>query len=222
MNKKLFLKLGIGAAVIMAPLSFIACGQDAPVGIINPLNSNISSSDETAQKDETTQNSVNEDITETTSSENKKDENKTDEIKKTENKKTENKTDGNSQQKTEPKTENKTQSEEQKSENIEKNEETQESNKNKFEEEQAERDKQQAQLKTREEKLEFYYNIINNTMQKQIDYIVSLKDDPAAGQVQSSLGAAISQSVGLELSYPEDSEIISESLSKALEKHGLK
>lgn len=75
-------------------------------------------------------------------------------------------------------------------------------------------DKQHAQLKTIQEKEEFYYNIINEAMQRQIKYINSIKDPKVSQSVQSSIGAAASEETYLELLFPEDTKILRETLSK--------
>lgn len=81
---------------------------------------------------------------------------------------------------------------------------------------QEELDKQHAELKTTQEKEVFYYNIINEAMQRQINYIKSIKDPKVSQSVQSSVGAAVGESTFLELKYPEDYKIIRESLQKVL------
>lgn len=194
MNKKLFLKLGLGAMVAISSISFIACGQNTSVETASSSTSNISASS-------TAQNSVAGNEKDVSSLENtvQKTESKTEDVKQ--------KT-VNTQQKTEVKTESTEQKGEQKPVSQE------EQDKQKEEERQQEQDKQHAQLKTVQEKENFYYNIMNDVMQKQIDYINSIEDPKVKQSVQSSISAAIAESTGLMLRYPEDSEIISTSLEK--------
>lgn len=67
-----------------------------------------------------------------------------------------------------------------------------------------------------EQKFKKYYNLIKEAKQKQIDYINSIEDPMEKHLVQTSFSAAVSQAVSLELKYPEDSEIIKESLDRVL------
>lgn len=50
--------------------------------------------------------------------------------------------------------------------------------------------KQHSKLKTKQEKEAFYYKLINETMQRQRNYINSIKDPEEKGQVESDIGAA--------------------------------
>ena len=106
----------------------------------------------------------------------------------------------NTEQKVEKKSENAEQKVEKKPENIEQKVE----------------DKQNVELKTKQEKEDFYYNIINEAMQKQINYINSIKDPKVKQSVQTSSSAAIAEATSLEMKYPEDSEIINECLAKVI------
>lgn len=66
---------------------------------------------------------------------------------------------------------------------------------------------------TTQEKETYYYNTINEAMQKQSNYIKSL--EPGT-QVQSSIGTAYGEVMLLEMKYPEDAEIIKVSMKKVL------
>ena len=79
---------------------------------------------------------------------------------------------------------------------------------------QKELDKEHEKLKTTQEKEVFYYNAINEARKKQIEYINSIKDPKIKQSVQTSSGAATGEATLLELKYPEDAKIISESLAK--------
>lgn len=61
-----------------------------------------------------------------------------------------------------------------------------------------------------------YYDTIKNAWQKQKDYIDSIDDPKVKQSVQTTLSAAISESSGLLLKYPEDSDAIDGSLRKVL------
>lgn len=172
MNKKLFLKLGVGTLVAMAPLSFIACGQkNSPVGIINPSNLNVSNSDNTSQ------NTVEESEKDIASPVNIE-------------QKAKQKSD-NTEHKVEQKLDNTEQKVEQKSENIEQ--------------------------KSEQKSEKYYYTLIEEAKQKQIDYINSIEDPKEKQSVQTAFSAAVYKANELELKYPEDSEIISASLKKVLD-----
>lgn len=183
MNKKLFLKLGVGTLVAMAPLSFIACGQkNSPVGIINPSNLNVSNSDNTSQ------NTVEESEKDIASPVNieQKAKQKSDNTEH----KVEQKLD-NTEQRVEEKSDNTEQKVEQKSENIEQ--------------------------KSEQKSEKYYYTLIEEAKQKQIDYINSIEDPKEKQSVQTAFSAAVYKANELELKYPEDSEIISASLKKVLD-----
>lgn len=172
MNKKLFLKLGVGMLVAMEPLSFIACGQkNSPVGIINPSNLNVSNFDNISQ------NTVEESEKDIASPENIE-------------QKAKQKPD-NTEHKVEQKSDNTEQKVEQKSENIE----------------------QKAEQKSEK----YYYTLIEEAKQKQIDYINSIEDPKEKQSVQTAFSAAVYKANELELKYPEDSEIINVSLQKVLD-----
>lgn len=117
----------------------------------------------------------------------------------------------NTEQKVEKKVENTEQKVEKKSENAEQKVEKKPENI-----EQKVEDKQNVELKTKQEKEDFYYNIINEAMQKQINYINSIKDPKVKQSVQTSSSAAIAEATSLEMKYPEDSEIINECLAKVI------
>ena len=67
-----------------------------------------------------------------------------------------------------------------------------------------------------EEKQEYYYNLIKEAKQKQIDYINSIDDPKVKQSVQTAFSAAIFKANELTLKYPEDSDIINVSLNKLL------
>lgn len=196
MNKKLFLKLGLVTLVAVSSLSLVACGEkNTSTGTINPTSLNADKATNTDK------NSEEKDDTSVSSPEKneQKDKQKTE----------------SSAQKSEEKPETIIQETEQKSETTDKKvkQETQNAEQ-KLEEKYKELDRQHAQLKTTEEKEVFYYNKITDAKQRQIDYINSLKDPIEKQSVQSSLGAAVSESTFLMMRYPEDSEIIENVLSK--------
>lgn len=185
MNKKLFLKLGLVTLVAVSSLSLVACGEkNTSTGTINPTSLNADKATNTDKNSEENE---------------QKDKQKTE----------------SSAQKSEEKPETIIQETEQKSETTDKKvkQETQNAEQ-KLEEKYKELDRQHAQLKTTEEKEVFYYNKITDAKQRQIDYINSLKDPIEKQSVQSSLGAAVSESTFLMMRYPEDSEIIENVLSK--------
>ena len=192
MNKKLFLKLGLGLGVVAAitSASIISCGQKN-----NSTKEIEVSKSDTDSLDSNTQDLVAEGGENVSSSKNLID---------SKFEKTQHKAEENVQQKTQEKTEQKVQ------ENVQ--QKTQQAELDK----QAELDRQHAELKTTQEKEAFYYNIINEAMQRQINYINSIKDPKVSQSVQTSLGAAVAESTFLEMRYPEDSKIISESLQKVL------
>ena len=68
-----------------------------------------------------------------------------------------------------------------------------------------------------EEKQEYYYNVIKEAKQKQIDYINSIDDPKVKQYVQTAFSAAIFKANELTLKYPEDSDIINVSLNKLLD-----
>ncbi len=68
-----------------------------------------------------------------------------------------------------------------------------------------------------EEKKEYYYNLIKEAKQKQIDYINSIDDPKLKQSVQTAFSAAIFKANELTLKYPENSDIINVSLNKLLD-----
>lgn len=205
MNKKLFLKLGLTTLVVASSLSFVACGQkNVSVGAINPSTVNTSNVENTAQ------NSVAESDKAIDSSE-----------------KTE--------QKAEQKSENTGQKAEKKSENIEKKAEQKTEDTKQKTNQKSEKTEQKAEQKpenikektegktdnTEQKTEQYYYTLIEEAMQKQIDHINSIEDPQVRASAQSSVGAAVSKETELELKYPQDAEIIRASLSKVLEAKGV-
>ncbi|MGL4760858.1 MAG: hypothetical protein ACRCWG_05295 [Sarcina sp.] len=186
MNKKLFVKLGLGGLIAVSSLSFIACGEgDATADINSPTNT------ATSKVEDTTKTSVDESgkaIASSESAESKEQETQENAKSKPENIKPK------VEVKTDEVEENIKPEVEQESENIEDITENAE----------------------KKEKEEHYYTLINNAMQKQIDYINSIEDPQIKQSVQSSIGAAIGEATLLEINHPEDSEIIQTSLQKVL------
>ncbi|MGL5069003.1 MAG: hypothetical protein ACRC6T_14505 [Sarcina sp.] len=197
MNKKLFIKLGLGGLIAVSSLSFIACGEsDATAEINSPTNT------ATSQAEDSTKISVDESEKAVVSSEN------------TESKEQE------TQEDTKPKTENIEEKAESKTENIKskvevKTDEVEENIKPEVEKE-SEKIENTTENAEQKEKEEHYYTLINNAMQKQIDYINSIEDPREKQSVQSSMSAAIGEATLLEINHPEDSEIIQTSLQKVL------
>lgn len=77
-------------------------------------------------------------------------------------------------------------------------------------------DEQNIEQMTTQEKEAYYYNTINEAMQKQINYINSIEDPITKQSVQTSHSAAIAEATGLMSEYPEDAEIIKVSMKKVL------
>lgn len=63
---------------------------------------------------------------------------------------------------------------------------------------------------------ETYYDAIRAAWQQQQDYIDSIDDDAVKQSVQTSHSAAIFEANRLEMEYPEDADLINESLQKVL------
>ncbi len=67
-----------------------------------------------------------------------------------------------------------------------------------------------------ETKSEAYYDSIRTAWQKQKDYIDSIDDNAVKQSVQTSHSAAIFEANRLEMKYPEDADMINQSLQKVL------
>lgn len=195
MNKKLFLKLGLGLGVVatISSAALISCGQkNNSTKEIEVSKSDIDS------LDSNTQELVAEDRGSVSSSTNLKDS----KFEKTQ-ENTQEKTQQNVQQNTQQNVQENTQ------QNVQEN--IQENIQQNVQQNVQENTQQNAQQEELEKE---YYTLIKEAWQRQKDYIDSIEDPAVKQSLQTPDAAAHAKSVELSLKYPENSEIIYISLKK--------
>lgn len=193
MNKKLFLKLGLGLGVVatISSAALISYGQKN-----NSIKEIEVSKSDTDSLDSNTQELGAEDRGGVSSSTNLKD---------SKFEKTQEKTQEKIQQKTQQSVQQNTQ------QNVQEN--TQQNVQQNTQQNVQENTQQNAQQEELEKE---YYTLIKEAWQRQKDYVDSIEDPAVKQSVQTPTSAAIAESTRLLLEYPENSEIINISLQKVL------
>lgn len=198
MNKKLFLKLGLGLGVVatISSAALISCGQkNNSTKEIEVSKSDIDS------LDSNTQELVAEDRGSVSSSTNLKDS----KFEKTQ-ENTQEKTQQNVQQNTQQNVQENTQ------QNVQEN--IQENTQQNVQQNVQENTQQNAQQEELEKE---YYALIKEAWQRQKDYVDSIEDPWIKQSVQTPYSAAFAESTRLLLEYPENKEIIDISLKKFID-----
>ena len=215
MNKKLFLKLGLGVGVVatISSAALISYGQKN-----NSTKEIEVSKSDTDSLDSNTQDLVAEDRGSVSSSTNLKD-SKFEKTQENTQEKTQQKAQGKTQQSVQQNTQQNIQENTQQNvqQNIQQNiqENTQQNVQQNTQQNVQENTQQNVQENTQQEELEKeYYILIKEAWQRQKDYIDSIEDPWIKQSVQTPDAAACAKSVELSLKYPENTEIINRSLEK--------